>query len=142
MHARTKVLRYVPESRYGFVDNGEGADIFFHMGTFDDGGWPNPPPIVGESVEFELDADSRSKVKAPKARRVRRVAKPVLKSGKVSSFSKESGWGFISSGDDPPYYLHRSEVRDGRLPIAGQRVKFYAGQCKGRPRACYIEIVG
>jgi cold shock CspA family protein len=138
--AYATVLRYVPGGKYGFVDS-SGTHVYFHVGIFDAGGWPEPPPIIGEGVELELDEGQHIDGMAPKARRVLRVAKPVSLTGVVKSFQRDSGWGFIDGNGSEPYYLHRSEVRDGRLPIIGQHASFFAGYCKGRPRACYVELL-
>jgi len=42
--------------------------------------------------------------------------------------------------DEVSYYLHRSEVESGRLPVEGQQVYFYGGFKNNRPRACHVQI--
>jgi cold shock CspA family protein len=58
----------------------------------------------------------------------------------VETFNEQKGWGFILADSGESFYLHRSEVEDGRLPIPGRRVAFYRGFREKRPRACYVRM--
>lgn len=137
---------YTPSKLYGFAKNdSSGGEVFFHLETF----WPGrveegrepPPPVQGEEVSVEYDPQSGQENRPPRARRVERLHPPVLVEGVVERFEEKDGWGFIRGDDGVSYHLHRSEVLDGRLPLASSRVSFYAGARKGRPRACYVTVL-
>lgn len=125
---------------YGFCgDLDGGVRVFFHAGSFErEQG--TPLPIVGEGVEVEYDPNSATGHQAPRADRVVRVNTPVSLHGHVVSFSRKSGWGFIRGDDERTYYLHRSEVEGGGLPLREQVVTFYAGHKGNKPRACYVRL--
>lgn len=132
------VAKYFPNRMFGFLRSAEDEEVFFHLGDFDGHFWSDPPPIVGEQVEATVQETEEGK--APKAVQVRRLNEPTPVEGQVDSFSTENGWGFIAGDDGQSYYLHRSEVLEGRLPMKGQRVAFYGGFKNRRPRACYVTI--
>lgn len=133
------VAKYLPERLYGFLRQEDGSEVFFHLGDFDCGPWIEPPPIIGEQVEAEIDS-TMVVGKAPKARTVKRIHAPEKHRGSVDTFNAEKGWGFVKSDEGVSFYLHRSEVLRGKVPMAGQRVRFYAGFKNDRPRACYVSI--
>lgn len=152
-----QVHKYIPARLFGFAIADDGSQIFFHLGAFDPGkhsnnppciGCPDctwgqmpPPPILGEKVEVQLDASiPASENRAPRALRVRRLATPVILSGVVETFDPYRGYGFIKGSDGNSYHLHKSEIVEGRLPFVGMKVKFYAGQRKDKPRACYVKV--
>lgn len=125
---------------YGFCGGpDEGVRVFFHAGSFErENG--TPLPVVGEQVEVEFDPDTGEGDQAPRAARVVRLGPPTQLRGKVKSFSPKNGWGFIQGEDGVIYYLHRSEVEGGRLPLQGQEATFYAGRKNDKPRACYVHL--
>lgn len=133
------VAKYFPNDQYGFLQNTDGTDVFFHLGDFDGASWIEIPPIVGERVEASIESSDDSD-KAPKAASVTRLDEPVAVTGVVETFQEERGWGFIQGDDGQDHYLHRSEVLDGALPLPGSRVRFIVGSKKNRPRACYVTI--
>lgn len=140
-----RVALYAPDRLYGFCEGGEGERVFFHLEAFITGRWPglqeSPPPILGEEVQVEYDPEKGStNGKAPRAKRVLRISHPIYLKGTVDSFSSDTGWGFAKGQDGVSYYLHRSEVLNGRLPLPGQEVSFYGGFKKGRPRACHVRV--
>lgn len=118
---------------FGFFQAEEGVEIFFHLSCFDHGSW-DTPPIVGEEVSAEYDLERK------KAKKVRRTTPPKKLEGVVESFDQKNGWGFLRGDDRVSYYLHRSEVLGGTVPVRGDRAAFYAGHKKGRPRACYVSF--
>lgn len=126
--------KYIPAGMYGFVRN-ENLRLYFHLEQFDPGSYAGDspvPPIIGESVEvLAIGGESN------KARRVSRLQEPVGLVGVVDWFDEPKGYGFILSDCGKSFYLHRSEVQDGRLPIAGRRVSFYAER---QNRACHITV--
>jgi len=134
---------YSPERMYGFCATGD-AKVFFHREAFHAGSWENiptaPPPIIGEEVEVECTATASDTERAPRAQVVRRLHKPVRIRGVVETFNPVKGWGFVQGDDGQSYYLHRSEVEGGRLPLPKQEVFFYSGHKNDRPRACYVEV--
>ena len=134
---------FSPEKMYGFASSGE-AKVFFHQGVFVggvEGAEHAPPPSVGERVLVDYDGE-HTEGQAPKAKSALRLDPPVLVTGIVTTFNAQKGWGFAAGEDGKSFYLHRSEVEDGRLPIEGQQVSFYAGFKRGRPRACYVQVGG
>lgn len=133
------VAKYFPERLYGFLRNTDGSDVYFHVGDFHPGSWVDPPPIIGERVEAVLEAGV-TVGQAPRALRAERLDEPRAVDGVVDTFGADKGWGFVKGSDGTDYYLHRSEVLDGLLPAAGQRVRFFAGFKSQRPRACYVTI--
>lgn len=138
-----RVDLYVPTKLYGFCEDDEGFRVFFHMGAFRPGGDPmgTPvPPVLGEPVDVEHQP-AEEEGKAPRATSVTRLTQPTLLEGVVESFNPTRGWGFVKAPDGTSCYLHRSEVQDGRLPAADQRVQFYMGLKEGRPRACYVRVL-
>ena len=133
-----RVELYSPDRMYGFAEFGQDR-VFFHLEAFHAEG--GPPPIIGEEVEVELGPDVETGAdKAPRALRVRRVVVPVRIEGVVESFNPEKGWGFVKGVDGVSYYLHRSEVEDGRLPLPNQQATFFKGFKRDRPRACYVQV--
>jgi cold shock CspA family protein len=150
-----RVLKYIPDRMYGFLGDASGSEVFFHLRVFHPQfGWTRsvhcatchvspcdwsefpPPPILGEKVSVDLD------VTAPKPRAlvVHRIETPVAVLGLVDTFDPLRGYGFVRGKDGITYHLHRSEVTEGRLPLPGQEVMFYAGVRKDRPRACHVRI--
>jgi len=129
---------------YGFAKMGTER-VFFHLESFVAGTWPaggDPlPPIVGEVVMVEYASAEPGADRAPRASLVERIKEPLEVIGVVESFNDLKGWGWVrGDGDHESCYLHRSEVQDGRLPLAGQEVWFYKGHKNGRPRACYVRV--
>ena len=142
-----QVVMYTPAKMYGFCnlsDEDPAEKVFFHAGVFEAGQWPGleerpPPPLTGEEVLVEVQAGPHAD-KSPRAIRVVRLHEPKPLTGIVDTFNPDSGWGFVQASDGQSYYLHRSEVEEGRLPLVGQAVSFYAGSKRGRPRACYVRL--
>jgi len=134
---------YSSSKLYGFAAP-EGTDdqVFFHVEVFRplDITASEPPPLVGEMVEVEYVLGSGTGGQAPRAGKVTRTEKPEQLRGVVESFGEQRGWGFIKSDGGEPFYLHRSEVEEGRLPLPGRRVSFFRGFRQGRPRACYVRL--
>jgi len=138
---RMRVLKYLPKKLFGFVVDDAGRQVFFHIRAFKWGDFPtNPPPIIGEVVEVDYDEDGPSNGKAPKAYAVYRIAEPRATFGVVDDFNEKRGYGFIQSEDGRSHYLHRSEMKDGRLPMPGMTVTFFEGFKQGRLRACYVTL--
>ena len=136
-----RVSMYNPARLYGFVKGETGTEVFFHLESFhSQEPGEGPPPIVGEEIQVTYCPNPDS-TKAPRAHMVERVSPPCQLQGFVESFNELKSWGFIRGDDGESYHLHRSEIQDGRLPRAGRRVRFFQGHRKGRPRACYIEIL-
>lgn len=138
-----RVEKYIPSKLYGFVaEDGGTQQVFFHLGSFQSpfAQDPFPPPVLGEEVLVEVLPTSQDG-KAPKAKSVVRAAPAVGVFGTVDTFDHRTGYGFAVGEDGVSYYLHASEVQFGRVPMRGQRVKFYAGFKSGRPRACHVEIL-
>lgn len=142
---------------FGFLIE-DGKQAFFHLRVFRPG--PNhtetiicpnctrlpcewlqsaPPPIVGEFVDAYLEIDP-TKPENVRASRVDRVIIPVPMTGIVETFDVPRGYGFIRGGDGLTYYLHRSEVVEGRIPISGQRVMFHTSERRDKARACHVKI--
>jgi len=155
---KMRVHKYIPERMYGFAEDDTG-EVFFHLRVFQPGTvwdhptkcqscqvegcvWSDAPPlpIVGEEVEVIMDESQTTRQQAPRASRVSRVATPMAGQGQVETFDANLGYGFIRGFNGESYYLHRSEVQEGRMPLAGQIVMFYIGTRKGRPRACHVKI--
>lgn len=132
------VAKYVPEGMYGFLEGG-GKRAFFHLSEFDPRG--GPPPIIGEDVEVSsLDEQPD---KSPRARGVVRTHPPTKLVGEVTRFDYNVGYGFVSV-DGHQYFLHRSELANGALPLIGMVVEFYVGRSlseEKRPRACHVRIL-
>ena len=145
--ARMRVEMYSPGKLYGFCE-AVGLRVFFHQEAFQAGRWPNldnelgPPPILGEEVDVEYPSSEPDSSKAPRASSVVRVEAPIQVVGVVDTFHADNGWGFANGDDGESYYLHRSEVEDGRLPMVGQQVTFFRGHKNGRPRACFVRVGG
>jgi len=137
------VHKYIPHKMYGFAIDSSGEQTFFHLGSFHPGQFdldPPPPPILGEPVEVELDREKADN-KARRASRVQRVQQPTALAGRVESFDTERGYGFIEGHDSVSYHLHRSEILNNRVPLPGNKVRFFAGIRQGRPRACHVLIL-
>ena len=154
-----RVAKYIPDRLYGFAADDGGQEVFFHLGSFNPGApleapprcntCPNegcawrrmpPPPILGERVKVTVDVDTAADSKAPRADRVERLDTPKALSGTVETFDPLRGYGFVAGSDGVSYHLHKSEVLEGRIPLANQIVLFYAGMRQGRPRACHVKV--
>lgn len=138
-----RIAKYIPDKLYGFVLDSTGFQAFFHLESFSAGSYsPYVPPIMGERVEVVLRVtDISIRHPAPRASKITRLDSPIAMSGFVDNFREAQGYGYIKGDDGSSYYLHRSEVLNGRLPLDGQRVSFYIGHRQGKPRACYIKIL-
>jgi cold shock CspA family protein len=137
---RLLVVKYIPGGLYGFAQSEEGDErVFFHLTVFDPQG--GPPPIVGEEVEVEIDP--RSPPDRPKAHYVSRINPPLLRTGVVTRFDHNVGYGFVSDEHGEQFFLHRSEMPNGTLPSMDMRVSFYAGRALGtsKPRACHVSVL-
>lgn len=140
---RMRVLKYLPTRLYGFVEDDEGRQVFFHIRAFNWGNFAiRPPPIIGEEVDVDYDPTTRSNGSAPKAHHVSRLHAPTPSHGIVEDFNERRGYGFIRTTDGRSHYLHRSEMTDGRLPMPGMEVLFFEGFRRGRTRACYVTLAG
>lgn len=140
-----RVVMYSAARLYGFASpEGSEEEVFFHLESFHHGEFtttePGPPPIVGEMVEVEYIPGSGRGGGAPRASRVVRAEPPEALVGTVESFDERKGWGFIKADNGQDFYLHRSEVEGGRLPLPGRRVSFFRGFRQGRPRACHVRL--
>jgi len=151
-----RVAKYIPDKMYGFLQTDSDDEVFFHLRVFHQPReWPGnpvceacklscqwseapPPPILGEEVEVEMDTSSSQL----RAKTVTRLKAPAPVAGKIDTFDGTRGYGFIRGEDDVVYHLHRSEVVEGKLPIPGQSVMFFAGVRQDKPRACHIRICG
>lgn len=139
---KMRVLKYLPKQLFGFAVDEGGKQVFFHIRAFKWGDFPTKiPPIIGEEVYVEFDSSSNSRGKAPKAKTVERVREPHAAHGVVEDFNEERGYGFIKTEDGRSHYLHRTEMTDGRLPMAGMQCTFFEGFRQGRTRACYVTLV-
>jgi len=141
--ALMRVCKYLPSRLYGFVVDDAGTEVFFHLGVFQPGDNAQvapAPPILGERVEVEIDEESRSEKKAPRAKRVTRTTPPQELNGKVESFDPSRGFGFIVGDDGETYHLHMSEVLGGKIPLNQKKVSFYKGLRIGKLRACHVKI--
>ena len=126
------VDKYIPDGMYGFVTDGDER-LFFHLQSFDPGTYEGPhpiPPVAGEDVEVEFSEGKITKI--------HRVDTPFCVDGVVDWFDSSKGYGFALGTDGNTYYLHRSEVLDGRLPLPGRGVRFYTTD---KRRACFVEMV-
>jgi cold shock CspA family protein len=137
------VHKYIPDRMYGFVIDDEDKQYFFHLGAFSPGDYTNPPtpPILGETVFVDISDKPPEEGQAPRANRVTRLVAPELVHGTVQRFDTDVGYGSIIGDNRVTYYLHQSEVLNGRLPLANKQVVFYAGVRQNRPRACYIQVL-
>jgi len=127
------VDKYFPEELYGFVTNG-ARRLFFHIKDFDAGPYTGEspvPPVSGEDVDVEAGYSSET------ADSVQRLLDPPEIRGSVDWFDATKGYGFIQGVDGLSYYLHRSEVLDGRLPLPGLGVRFYTSS---KRRACFVQV--
>lgn len=129
------IRRYLTEKHYGFIITEGGPEVFFHLSVFsseDDG----PPPITGETVEYELGEGTR-------AASVVRLVTPSSHVGTVGSYDPVKGYGFINTSKGQ-FYLHKSEVIGGLIPTVGSRVDFFTtdNATPGKsPRACYVAVL-
>lgn len=128
-----KVAKYIPQSLYGFLD-GNGQSLFFHLSSFKPYHAETVPPIAGETVDVTLTPEG-------KVKEIHRTGLPLPLEGVVVTFDQKMGFGFLRSEDNLLFFLHRSEIVDGRLPRPQQRVRFYSGSRDGKLRACYVEIL-
>ena len=136
-----KVRKYIPNKYYGFLIDSNNREAFFHTSVFEAGAAEDsPPPVPNEEVLVTINFDSNSKDKVQKASRVRRLQPPWHLEGVVSFFNAEKGYGFIETDDKITYYLHRSEVLGGTLPLVGRKCSFYTSQKIRGARASYITI--
>jgi cold shock CspA family protein len=154
-----RVHKYIPERLYGFLEGEAGFQVFFHLGAFQPGSLVEPPtpcdscptsgcawaempspPVLGEWVSAEVDLESSQEAKAPRASKVTRLESPPALQGRVETFDPLRGFGFIKTDGGKSFHLHKSEVLEGRLPLAGQRVSFYGGVRQNKPRACHVKV--
>jgi cold shock CspA family protein len=144
---RMRVLKYLPDRLYGFVEGASGPQVFFHLGSFcpgsvEEGLESPPPPVLGEEVLVTYpELTSENLTTAPRATRVERVTPQVPLEGTVRTMDATRGFGFLEGSDGQTYHLHRSEVVDGLLPLFNQTLVFYPGTRHGKPRACHVRAI-
>ena len=155
---RMRVDKYIPGRMFGFLIAETGPQVFFHLRAFHPGAAPAtpftcpncktrpcdwlgtaPPPIIGETVDATLESDP-VRPESLRAATVTRIVVPEPVLGTVETFDGPRGFGFIRGSDQRSYYLHRSEVVEGRIPIVGQQVMFYTAARVDKARACHIRI--
>jgi cold shock CspA family protein len=152
---RLRVLKYIPHKMYGFlVADGSPKQCFFHLRAFHPGSpqaatccqatpceWilHPPPPIIGEAVEAVLEVDPTHPENL-RASSAKRVEPAVPLAGTIESFDVHRGYGFLRGPEGLDYYLHRSEILEGRIPIVGQRAVFFTAERKAKARACHVKI--
>lgn len=155
---RLQVQKYLPMRMYGFLASGTSPQYFFHLRVFRPGtplatseacrscqhdpcAWLKvpPPPIIGETVEATLETDPEHPENF-RASRVDRIIQPIPLAGTVDTFDAPRGYGFLRGSDGRTYYLHRSEVVEGRIPLVGQAVRFFVAEQRDKARACHIKI--
>lgn len=124
---------------YGFASDDE-YNVFFHIHVFSVGEFSKAPPIVGEPVEVIFNPQTSGKA-APPAQAVSRLEEPKSYFGTVDSFRASTGYGFIRTEDDQTFFLHRTQMMDGRFPQIGMKVHFYAGDFDGRLRAYHVTLL-
>jgi len=154
-----QVLKYIPSRMFGFVGVPGATDpqVFFHLRVFRAGetpavegcgkcagtpcDWLAAPvlPIVGEFVTVTLEEDPTHPTRT-RAALVQRNQPALLSKGTVETFDASRGYGFIKGSDSLSYYLHRSEVGEGRIPLIGQTVVFYTATRVDKARACHVKI--
>ena len=141
---RMKIRKYLPDKMYGFASSEEG-NIFFHLSVFkspiESIDVPPPPPVVGEEIDVILETPLGQDL-TPRATRVQRIQKMVQMEGTVEFFNSKRGYGKITTPNGDEYFLHRSEVKDGKMPLAGHQVHFFAINLghQTKPRACHVDI--
>lgn len=138
MQVRKFLIRYM----YGFLESEELPEVFFHLGVFHplDCSADPVPPLPGEWVDVEVDLDKASENRAPRATKVQRLTPPARLAGVVENFNHKAGYGFVRSGGES-FFLHKSEIRDGKTPVVGDSVNFFVGKKSGNSRACYVSIL-
>ena len=136
---RMVVEKYIPKELYGFLSPSDGSKerLFFHLSAFDPGSYVGEspiPPIVGEEVEVTFTNE--------KVSQCNRIATPSSIHGFVTWFSEQKGFGFAEDDNGERYYLHRSEILDGRLPLKDRLISFYVATQAQKPpfRACYVTV--
>jgi len=136
------VYKYLARGMYGFLRDTLGREVFFHLGAFLPGTAEEEPipPIPGEEVEVEVDFSAGTAEKAPRAERVCRLFVPLAKTGMVEMFDSASGYGFVRC-EGEMFFLHKSEIRDGKTPLLQDTVKFYPGVREGKSRACHVTVL-
>ena len=137
------IHKFILDKLYGFALDSKGYQYFFHLGDFIKGGVTHqPPPILGEKVQIEIGSSGPTDInKAAKAVSVTRCHDPEYIFGHIEYYDDLNTYGFIRSEDNTAYYLHKSEILDKSNPKKGQKVRFYAGINKGKPRACYVTLI-
>mgnify|MGYP003638976237 CR=1 FL=1 len=130
---------FSPDRGYGFVSK-DGEEVFFYVDSFERLVPGGPPPLLGEPVIVEgIEPSTKG---APKASVVRRIRPPAPLTGAIRNFDVRGGWGFLLGDDGVEYFLHRSDIHSGKMPIKGGRVQFYPCSKKGKPRACHVILQG
>lgn len=151
--------KYIPNRLFGFAGDDSGFEVFFHLGAFHPGPelldhprcnqCPNdgcglsstpPPPILGELVIATCDENPSEATNRPRATSVSRITVPTQVAGIVDIYDPARGYGFVRGTDGVSYHLHQSEIADGRMPLTGGSVVFFAGMRNSRPRACHVRV--
>ena len=129
IHKTGQIYKYVAARKFGWIEQEDGSEIFFHADNF----WDAPPEEIetGEHVIFTPEL-SRKDGK-PFAREIRIVSPELIESignktrlyGYVSSPVKDNGFGYIS----PTYskarlFFHRNAVVNHEDLKAGPLVSF------------------
>jgi cold shock CspA family protein len=144
MNVTMRVVKYLPKKLYGFLEDEQGSQYFFHLGAFSPTlNWLEvPPPILGERVTVEIQATARQADKpSPRVLKVVRSDKPKKVQGVLETFDSQRGYGFCKGLDGVSYHIHISELIEDRILLPGDKIVFFAGTRKERPRACHIKKI-
>lgn len=94
MNFSGKITRWNDERGFGFINpNQGGSDIFVHISAFPRDG---KRPILGESITFEIESNSKGKKQAINVKRPL-TAKKVIQPRKLASYTRKK---FFS-----PYFI-------------------------------------
>lgn len=140
------VTNFVQNGLFGFCEDGEGNQVFFHASRFyDTVSTHRPPelPVAGEEVIVVapgFPGEYKGPDSAPKAFTVSRLNSPKRIKGVISSYNPHKELGFISGDDGESYFLSSKEVLTAKSPREGMRVSFIPGMSHEKLRACLVDI--
>lgn len=124
---------------YGYITDENGNDYFAHYSAIKKGrvhfGLKDEDNVIFNVINDE---------KGPKAINVKIVDKDATCNGTVKWFSIRKGYGYITDAEGKDYFVHASDIVDGRKYIGladNDTITFESESGEKGPQAINIELV-
>lgn len=133
------LVSFQPIGAHCIAEDDNGNRYYFHHTLFETFQGEPIPPIPGEQIEVEVGSTSKSGT--PRILKAVRLRVPVARTLPVVYYNYDRDYGILREKPEEEFLLFRNMIRGHDLPSVGDHVKFVVGSHKGKPIACYAEIL-